>query len=517
MSAASLQRYDALPYHSAPYAETHPRSLRTIAALHGLAAPPLATARVLELGCASGGNLIPIAEEAPGATFLGIDLSARHIEEARNRVGQLALANIEFRQQSLMDLDGGEGEFDYIIAHGLFSWAPEDARLRIVQLCGELLSPRGVAVISYNAYPGCHARDQVRAMMQYHTAGLDDPQQQIDEAKSMLQFMIEHGKKHSAHRAMLVETLDLLKATNNKSYFYHDFLEDHNQPFYFHQFEALLRRRQLQVLAETRLFRWQTFDLEPAAAAQFADLPYAEREQYLDFLRNTPFHSHAVCRADVPIDRAAIVHRLDDMHFQWKFESRELPTQPTPGETLVFRGKRMKYATASAVGQQALIALGSQPARCRSFSELLALCAPSSPAEPAEEASVRDELRAELYRAMGHDLLEVYCEPPSYQWSIPALPKVANNARLQAAHGSVVTNRCHRYVRFDDLGRYLLLYLDGRHDRDALCRRVEEGIADGRIQLATDDHGRPKLAPAGLPGLVDETLAAVSDSAMLIS
>ena len=80
--------------------------------------------RVLELGCASGGNLIPMAMDFPDSEFLGIDLSARQIEAGKVHLANLKPRNIELRAASIMDVDAGYGQFDYIICHGVFSWVP---------------------------------------------------------------------------------------------------------------------------------------------------------------------------------------------------------------------------------------------------------------------------------------------------------------------------------------------------------------------------------------------------------
>lgn len=50
-----LSSYDEVPYESHPYPQAHPSRLAAVAALFGLAPPPVETARVLELGCAAGG------------------------------------------------------------------------------------------------------------------------------------------------------------------------------------------------------------------------------------------------------------------------------------------------------------------------------------------------------------------------------------------------------------------------------------------------------------------------------
>ncbi len=56
MSEPIPTSYDLVPYESRP---THPDRLAIVTTLFGMR-PPVNRCRVLELGCASGGNLIPI-------------------------------------------------------------------------------------------------------------------------------------------------------------------------------------------------------------------------------------------------------------------------------------------------------------------------------------------------------------------------------------------------------------------------------------------------------------------------
>src|SRR5947209_4017238 len=81
MSSAPSTSYDTVPYHSHPFAQTHPDRLATVATLLGLKPPPVERCRVLELGCAGGGNLIPMALGPPESTFTGIDLSIRQVAD----------------------------------------------------------------------------------------------------------------------------------------------------------------------------------------------------------------------------------------------------------------------------------------------------------------------------------------------------------------------------------------------------------------------------------------------------
>src|SRR5947207_11190578 len=81
MSLDVAASYDAIPYEGRAQPSTHPDTLATVALLYGLTAPPVERCRVLELGCADGGNLVPMAVTLPDAEFVGLDLSPRQIAD----------------------------------------------------------------------------------------------------------------------------------------------------------------------------------------------------------------------------------------------------------------------------------------------------------------------------------------------------------------------------------------------------------------------------------------------------
>ena len=90
--------------------------------LLGIDVAPVATCRVLELACGDGANLVPIAATLPAATFVGFDFAARPIARAQRMIGELGLANVRALGLDLRDVPRDFGTFDYIIAHGLYSW-----------------------------------------------------------------------------------------------------------------------------------------------------------------------------------------------------------------------------------------------------------------------------------------------------------------------------------------------------------------------------------------------------------
>src|SRR5262249_44850110 len=99
--------YDALPYTADPFPHTHPSLMAAIARLFAIEAPPPARARILELGCAAGGNIIPLAAHYPDAALVGVEISPAQVATGRARIADLGLTNIDIRCQSFSDLIDG--------------------------------------------------------------------------------------------------------------------------------------------------------------------------------------------------------------------------------------------------------------------------------------------------------------------------------------------------------------------------------------------------------------------------
>jgi len=154
--------HEEMPYESHPFRQTHPDRLATLSVLLGLEPPPLPSCRVLELGCASGGNLLPLAVAYPHAQFAGVDVSAVQIAQGQAAVDACGLGNVRLLTRSVTDIDERLGKFDYIIAHDLYSWVPNNVQDAILNVCSRNLTEQGVAYVSYNTLPGWRVRGRRR-------------------------------------------------------------------------------------------------------------------------------------------------------------------------------------------------------------------------------------------------------------------------------------------------------------------------------------------------------------------
>ena len=101
--------------------------------------------RVLDIGCGWGGLAISIAKAHPRATVLGVTLSPRQFEVARNRVKDESLSNrVKFQLKDYRQLDE---TFDRIISVGMFEHVgPRDYGV-FFEKVRDLLSSEGMALL----------------------------------------------------------------------------------------------------------------------------------------------------------------------------------------------------------------------------------------------------------------------------------------------------------------------------------------------------------------------------------
>jgi cyclopropane fatty-acyl-phospholipid synthase-like methyltransferase len=143
--------------------------LATLARLFGLSPKRVDESRVLEIGCASGGNLIPMAASLRRSAFIGIDFSATQVRQGVANIEALGLTNVRLLNMNLLDFGDEFGEFDYIIAHGVYSWVPPDVQAKLLAVGARQLAPDGIAYVSYNTLLGWNMRGVIRDAMLFHT------------------------------------------------------------------------------------------------------------------------------------------------------------------------------------------------------------------------------------------------------------------------------------------------------------------------------------------------------------
>jgi SAM-dependent methyltransferase len=168
MEFAEYDAWRAADYPPMSHPSAAPAANRAVARAAGLDVPEPATARILEIGCGEGHHLLSLANRWPGAVCLGLDVSAKAIHRARNRAKQAGLTNARFCEARLSEFEP-DAPFDFIVAHGFFSWVPDEVKVGLMDFIGKKLTPNGIAVVSFNVAAGWKERvavvEKTRAIM----------------------------------------------------------------------------------------------------------------------------------------------------------------------------------------------------------------------------------------------------------------------------------------------------------------------------------------------------------------
>lgn len=154
-----MPAYAAVPYAGHPYARTHPDHLALLARLHGLSPADPDDCRVVELACGDGFNVVAMAAASTGVRVAGIDLEAGAIARGRALADELGIADrVDLRAGDLLDEPPSPDKADYVICHGLYSWAPGAVADAALAAMARLLAPGGVGFLSFNLLPGWAVR-----------------------------------------------------------------------------------------------------------------------------------------------------------------------------------------------------------------------------------------------------------------------------------------------------------------------------------------------------------------------
>ncbi len=179
-SFEDLFRAGMYPPMSHPSA--NPAVNASVARAAGLDVADPSGARILEIGCGTGHHILSLASRWPEARCTGVEVSAHAVSRARNRLNRAGIENARICGVSLLEFES-EGQFDYIIAHGFFSWVEDEVKVGLMDFIGKHLAPSGIAVVSFNVVAGWRERMPVVAKTRAIAAAGD-----VDEMTALSVF-----------------------------------------------------------------------------------------------------------------------------------------------------------------------------------------------------------------------------------------------------------------------------------------------------------------------------------------
>ncbi len=505
--------YDEVPYDGAAQVLSHVNRLASMAHLFGLDPAPPENCRVLDIGCAAGENLIPMAESLPGSEFIGFDYSEREIAIGQGVIAATGLPNVRLQFGDILDPPNDLGQFDYIVAHGIYSWVSAPVRDALLRLCKSSLAKNGVAYISYNAMPGSLFKNYVRDMMRFHTRDVERPGERVRDALDITRKLagaVPVGR--GPQGALLAFYTSSLEGRSNQG-IYHDELSDTNDAFYFTDFASNAAAAGLQYLAEPELSSMLVTNLPPNLRAIIAEraTSIVEIEQYLDFFRSRYFRRTFLCHSGLTIERR-LAPRVETFR-KFRISSNasvetEGATPTVPGVVTYRAETGESFATDHPVSNAALNLLIDAYPSSVPFEELLvesvARCGLAEDAVKEHGPILATSLLTAL--AKSDQLLMLTLSPDGFTRTLGERPTAGRYARYSALQGDlVVTNLRHEMIQLDGLPALLLSLLDGARDRGTLERDLRSEVA----KLAGDD------APELLPDDLEEALQFLADSALL--
>lgn len=490
--------YDLVAYPGYSHPQTLPDRLAVIATLFGLKPAPPRGCRVLELGCGNGFNLAPMASAWPESEFMGLDLAAQPIALGQKMIRETGLANIQLIRADLSEFQDTGNKFDYIMAHGLFSWVPARVRECLLALCRTLLSPHGVAFVSYNTYPGAHPRKMVRDMMLFHVRGLTTPPERMQQARALMKFLAEAQEVRDEYRLWMKAELETVLG-HEEGHLYHDELSDINEAFYFTQFAGLASAQGLQYLGEADYFEMFDHSFTSSTRETLKQLGANRllREQYLDFLKCRRFRQTLLCHQEVVLQTTPSPKLVTGFFITSSATHHGPDINLQPGVKSTFlTAKGAKCETDYPLGKAALVILAERGLIPTGFEELrrLAVAKLSGAAIDPEEGDPGTEKLAnfllELYSA---GLVEFRTNPPAVTTTVSERPAVSPLMRWQAQHGNFVTSQLHVAVKVEDeIGRCLLSALDGTLTHRALSEKIWN-LLKSKNSLVAEPHGEEAL------------------------
>ncbi|MCU0871708.1 MAG: class I SAM-dependent methyltransferase [Pirellulaceae bacterium] len=471
--------YDELPYPSAPYPYTHPDHLATLATLFGLEIAAVEDSRVLEVGCADGANLIPMAVTLPRGRFVGVDLSLRQVAAGRRLMDRLKLTNVELLHGDLRKFTADE-PFDWIIAHGFYSWTPRETRSRLFDICHRHLARRGVALVSYNVLPGWQPRLALRQWL----LQVIDQEPQTTERLRLARRNLRHLSKvlgqASGDRQLQQIRSEIERMEQwSDAYLRHDLLEDFNEPVSFADFVAHAREHGLRFFAEADLATMVGKGLPADVAHRLPQLAGTQllREQVIDILTNRTFRQSLLCHQErCPRDHigpdavrslyaVSTLKQVSDGNatnsgpstFAGRSGFRILVEDPVCCEAL--RGLERRWPA----GEFVTASVRSARDRLRDSGR---------PVREDEFASAIDALAAILLAGFADRCVELHVTSRPFETEPNERPEASRLARVQAEYQGWVSSLRHDLVHLSDKQRLLVRHLDGTCCRADLAERL---------------------------------------------
>jgi len=504
--------YTDVPYLSQAYSDSHPDRLATLGRIFGMHPVLVNNCRVLELGCASGGNIIPMAYFLPDSDFVGVEFNEGHVKKAQHTISDLGLSNIRIDQGNILDINESCGKFDYIICHGVFSWVPETVQEKIFSIASENLAEHGIVYISYNTYPGWHMKEMIRHMMLYHASQFESPRQRLDQGTAFIEFLAKAvaGNSKDLYGLLLNNELESLKHSE-AWYLFHDYMEVVNTPIYFHRFIDRAAQHNLQYLAEANFSSMfsHEFSEEISQTMEEISQDIVQKEQYMDFLRNRLFRQTLLCHKNLDLNRTLDAQSLANLLIVSDISPESQKMDLSIGTVQKFRiSDGTVIETQNPVIKAAFWNIKENWPNSVPFETLYEMCSRELGAFMNDNELNSNNWRHELGRGLLHcyasGAVKARTWEAEFSTNVSDKPKVNELTLYQNNNHHRIVNPRHEIVTFDSMAQNLLPMLDGTNDRNSMVYKLSK-LAEKRAFTLTQ-FDVPITEPNEIYRFIDQSI-----------
>jgi SAM-dependent methyltransferase len=395
-----------VPYTRNFFAFLAPAWLDHTALLAGVR-PPAREPRLTwcDFGCGHGVTAALLAATHPAGMFYGVDLMPDHVDFARRLVDDADIPNAIFHTADFATIDLDLPRFDYIVAHGIYSWVGAAVRDALSKLIGRHLKSDGLVYVSCDAMPGCTLEVPCQRLLRELSATFAGNSVARLEAAARIVRAVAGAAAPAWANNRLVSSLDPRRYDYSAPEVVHSYMTTTWQPFFVAEMRAMMAAIGLVPAGSATLINnYDSYVLrrsEREVLATIADVDL--RELACDFFLGTRFRTDVFARPDRAIGEDEQRRRLFDSVLALVLPAEEISyAVSTPAGCVAYdndTARAIVAALASAPARLADVVANSALDPQDLLANALMLCAAGDarPVEPVQ-TSVADLNRMILRR-----------------------------------------------------------------------------------------------------------------------
>ncbi|MCB0345838.1 MAG: methyltransferase regulatory domain-containing protein, partial [Bdellovibrionales bacterium] len=387
----------------------------------------------------------------------------------------LGLKNVEYRLSDFRSLGKQLGQFDYIIAHGIYSWISAEAQPEMLKFIAESLKPDGVAYVSYNVYPGWANHEQMRNLMRFHVRDAADAVSIVKGAREIVEFVSSAiPEELSSHSNTLANINALISKTMGQQLL-HDHLEVHNNPVYFYEFASKASHAGLRYVGDALFGSMGSLELSPEMRQklhEYSGGQIVQTEQYLDFIRNRSFRQTLLCHKSREMNRTVHPSTVFQCAMATQLQASTSSPDMTEGAAVEFMlpGSRAKVVVTSSLVKHALRILEAAWPTSMAFNDLISSVKQKMAGK--ESNSIEEQLSGMVLELYAKAVLMLFSVGPKLEITYGAAPRPFAPGKLYAARQQSTVNAYHQAVVLNDFNRMVLTSLDGQKTLEQITNEL---------------------------------------------